>query len=470
MKLVRHIIQNFMGIDTFRLEPGPIAILCGGNGLGKTSILESFRSLAEGGKDPDSIKKGEDEAVIKSVWEVEEGDNPEYEPGRYEITRTIKADGYSLQVKGPNGKKIPKEKTFVDTFMPRIGFDPLAFDKLNDEQRAEKLRKFLTVKVTAEEIRTAAKLVNLPPMAQKEFEDGIVQIDSTVAMLKTKASELRAVIKDRTGSINTFEESIGDATAESVEKELRDARESLALVQQKSKRIGDQLNAETTEKRQEIEAKRSNGRAVIEDWYQAELEKLQQARQARVDAVEAEARESLTTLEADHRAAEKEALDPLNLEAGSIHTTIENLERKHADSAKLAGQRKQIEEWKNELQKRKDELESIDIANDQLDRLRTKKLAEIELDGMEIKGGRLYVNGVLSSKVNTAQRYLKWVEIATMFSTAKGQLLIIDELEALEPANAKLLEDALRGAGLQLVGAMRTEGPLMVSDTLVPAV
>lgn len=470
MKLIRHIIQNFMGIDTFRLEPGPIAILCGGNGLGKTSILESFRSLAEGGKDPDSIRKGEDEAVIKSVWEVEEGDNPEYEPGRYEITRTIKTDGYSLQVKGPNGKKIPKEKTFVDTFMPRIGFDPLAFDRLNDEQRAEKLRKFLTVKVTAEEIRTAAKLVALPPMAQKEFEDGIAAIDSTVAGLKEKASELRAIIKDRTGSINTFESSIGDATAGSVEKQLRDAREQHGIVNGKVLRISEELNAEANEKRQEIEAKRSNGRQVIEDWYQAELEKLQQARQARVDAVEAETRTALVEVDEKRRADYAEKVDPLTQEAGLIQGTIARLEREHEASAKLAGQRKQIEEWKAELQKRKDELESIDIANDQLDRLRTKKLAEIELDGMEIKGGRLYVNGVLSSKVNTAQRYLKWVEIATMFSTAKGQLLIIDELEALEPANAKLLEDALRDAGLQLVGAMRTEGPLSVSDTLVPAV
>lgn len=470
MKLVRHIIQNFMGIDTFRLEPGPIAILCGGNGLGKTSILESFRSLAEGGKDPDSIRKGEDEAVIKSVWEVEEGDNPEYEPGRYEITRTIKTDGYSLQVKGPNGKKIPKEKTFVDTFMPRIGFDPLAFDKLNDEQRAEKLRKFLTVKVTADEIRTAAKLVTLPPMAQKEFEDGIAAIDSTVQGLKEKAAELRAVIKDRTGSINTFQDSIGDATAESVEKQLRDAREQHGIVNGKVLRISEELNAEANEKRQEIEAKRTNGRAVIEDWYQAELEKLQQARQARVDAVEAETRAALVEVDEKRRADYAEKVDPLTQEAGLIQGTIARLEREHEASAKLAGQRQQIEEWKKELQQRKDELESIDIANDQLDRLRTKKLAEIELDGMEIKGGRLYVNGVLSSKVNTAQRYLKWVEIATMFSTAKGQLLIIDELEALEPANAKLLEDALRDAGLQLVGAMRTEGALMVSDTLVPAV
>lgn len=470
MKLVRHIIQNFMGIDTFRLEPGPIAILCGGNGLGKTSILESFRSLAEGGKDPDSIRKGEDEAVIKSVWEVEEGDNPEYEPGRYEITRTIKTDGYSLQVKGPNGKKIPKEKTFVDTFMPRIGFDPLAFDKLNDEQRAEKLRKFLTVKVTAEEIRTAAKLVTLPPMAQKEFEDGIAQIDSTVAALKVDAAELRAVIKDRKGAIETFEASIGDSSAENVEKALQDAREQHGIVSAKIRKTLESLMVEGNAKRKGIEATRADGRKEVEDWYQAELEKLQQARQERVDQIEATAREATLAVEKEQRSAEAESVDPLKLELGAIATTIETLERKHADSARLDEQRKQLASWKKEVQEKQDELESIDIANDQLDRLRTKKLAEIELDGMEIKGGRLYVNGVLSSKVNTAQRYLKWVEIATMFSTAKGQLLIIDELEALEPANAKLLEDALRDAGLQLVGAMRTEGPLMVSDTLVPAV
>ncbi len=470
MKLIRHIIQNFMGIDTFRLEPGPIAILCGGNGLGKTSILESFRSLAEGGKEADSIRKGENEAVIQSVWEVEEGDNDAYEPGRYTITRKIKTDGYSLDVKGPNGKKIPKEATFIKTFMPKIGFDPLAFDKLTDEQRAEALRKFLTVSVTAEEIRGAAKLVNLPPMQQNVFEDGIAAIDSTVDGLKKEAAELRAVIKDRKGAIETFEASIGDATAEDVEKALQDARQSHSIISKKIRDISVKLIVEAAEKRKQAEAKRANGRQAIEDWYQAELEKLQQARQARVDAVEAETREALTAIDSELRAAEAESVESLKLELGQVAVTVETLEKKHADSARVDEQRKQLKAWKDEVQKKQDNLESIQVACDQLDRLRTKKLALIDLDGMEIKGGRLYCGGVLSSKLNTAQRYMRWVEIASMFSTAKGQLLIIDELESLEPANAKLLEDALRDAGLQLVGAMRTEGPLVVSETLVPAV
>ena len=171
MKLLLHRLTNWRGLRNFEIQPGKVSFLFGENGVGKTAVLDSFRSLAEGGADPDSIRVGADEAVIHSVWQIEAGDHADYPPGEYKITRTIKRDGFTLNVKGPNGKAIPKEATFVKTFLPVMGFDPLAFDGLTDEERALKLKSLLFVPVKAAEIIDAASLVKIDGVDKEVYEN-----------------------------------------------------------------------------------------------------------------------------------------------------------------------------------------------------------------------------------------------------------------------------------------------------------
>ena len=89
-------LVGYKGIDALEIRPKTVAALRGGNGRGKTTVLDSFRSLSEGGSEPDSVNKDTDEAIIKLVIEVEAGDHPDYPAGRYEIELKIRRDGYSL--------------------------------------------------------------------------------------------------------------------------------------------------------------------------------------------------------------------------------------------------------------------------------------------------------------------------------------------------------------------------------------
>jgi len=464
-------LTNYKGLQNFELKPGPVTALIGGNGKGKTTIIDAFRSLAEGGSEPDSITVGEDEAVIKWVVRIDEGDcGGAYPPGRYEITRTIKKDGYGLTVKNPKGVKIPKEKQFVEACLPKMAYDPIAFDRKTDEQRAEMLRDILKVPVAADLIRKAASLVDLGVIKEEKFADGIGAVDGFVETLKMTASELRAAIKDRQGSINTFRASIEGKTAEDVSAKLETAKKAL----QKNALAMDAAESEVYEQHtRAVETAKDAAQKEHDssrDWYETELAKLNEAlvlKRSSADKKLADAKEVAQTA---RDIAFVEKVQPIRDAVSADNTTIAALEVQAQEAAKLAGAMQQVEAWETETREKADKLESIGVAVDQLGRLRTKLLAAIPLDGMSINGGKLYINDVLSSEVNTAARMMKWVEIATQYAN-DGQLIIVDDLEHLEESTRKIFEDSLRKFGAQLIATMvdPAGGPLRVEDSLVTA-
>lgn len=463
-------LTNYKGHQNYELRPGAITALIGGNGKGKTSVIDAFRSLAEGGSEPDSITKGEDEAIIKWVVRIEEGDcGGQYEPGRYEVTRKIKKTGFNIDVKNPKGVKIPKMQAFVDACLPKMAYDPIAFDKKTDEQRAELLRDILKVPVDTAVIRKAAGLVNLGVIREECFADGISAVDTFVTNLKATASDLRAAIKDRQGSINMFRASIEGKTAEDVSAKLAAAKKALqtnALAMDAAESEVESQHARAVETAKDTaQAEHDSHR----DWHAAELAKLNEALVARRSATDKNLSDAKEMAQTARDIALVEKVQPLRDAVAADNTTVTALEVQAQEAAKLAGAMQQVEAWETETREKADRLESISVAVDQLGRLRIKLMAQLPLNGMSINGGRLYINDVLSSEVNTAARMLKWVEIATQYAN-DGQLIIVDDMEHLETATRKEFETALRAAGLQLLVTMVDPdgGPLRVEETLTP--
>lgn len=466
MKLILHRLTNWRGIRNFEIQPGKASFLFGKNGSGKTAVLESFRSLAEGGADPDSISTWAEEAVIYSVWEIENGDHADYEPGVYEITRIIKRTGFDLKVKGPKGPRIPKEATFIKVFLPKMGFDPLAFDSLTDEERASALKTLLFVPATAQEIKDAASLVEIGPFEKETYENGIGAIEYFHKQLKERATGLRSAIKELDAQIITFRKTISGRTAEDVQVDLSAAREIVAA---------ESLKLTTEEAR--IEGARTSSKAAatrtataagveIQRWYDEEKAKLDRMKEERVKA--ASNALAIATSAADEEFIKTSAavLNPIRDAIATANANVAALEVKAREADQLAGAKAQVEAWEKSNRAKQTDLDRIGVACDQLELLRTNKLATMQLDGMEIKGGRLYIGGVLSSIVNTAERYMRWWEVAKRYAK-NGQPIIIDGLEVLDIEHQKLFEESVKKSTVQVLGSMVSQGPLEVRDSLV---
>lgn len=462
-------MTNFRGIQNLELKPNAVTAIRGGNGMGKTSVIAAFRSLAIGGSEPDAVMVGEEEATIHWVLELMEGDcGGAYPPGRYTVTRTIRLDGYSLTVKNPKGVKIPKEKAFVEACLPKLAYDPIAFDKLSDEARAEALKSILMVSIKAVDIRKAAGLVNLGAIAEEEFADGVAAIEKFDGTLETQAKELRAGIKMLDGTIKNFEQTLEGKSVDDVAADLERAKmahgSAVSAVDNALKRLVQERDESI--KNASIAARETT--KADNDWYNGELAKLNEALKLRqktcietLSAVESAAHTRFT-------ADSESELTPLRNEVATATANITTLEARAAEAQKLIGAREELERWKTDKTTKAEDLERITVARDQLDKLKNKTLAKMTLPGMTIKKGRLFVGEVLSSLVNTAARIMKWFEIASMYAN-DGQLILCDDMQSLEAENLKVVEDAIRANGLQLIATFVDfeGGPLRVVESLV---
>ncbi len=462
MRLVKHEILNYKGIVNFSMQPGACTLIEGRNGTGKTSVLDSLRSMADGGKEPDSINRDAEEAMIRSVWEVKEGDPGEYQPGLYTMTRKITPTSYTFSVVGPDKKPLPSPAKFRDLCLPLLGFDPIGFDLNTDEGRAEALRKLLLVKVTAEEIRKRIGRAPMPELRETVYEDGIAWIEAVDKDLRAKRTDVNRAIAEREGMVKTMEEALAGRSTEEVDVALSTARKEL---QDTESRLRDEeagiLSRENTAKAKAAEVCLASQNAA-DQWYAQEIAKLQEERDWR----KAEAVVVRTTeLEeiAGDKAYDLKRLDPLREELAVKRGAVTLLESKAMEAQRLAGAREQLEAAKATLTGKIDEKDALELAITALDQLRTKKMGEVQLEGISIRGGRLFIGDVLSSEVNTAARWMKWVEIFSR-NLAHGQPLIVDNIVALDPENRETFLAALKAADIPVIAARVTDGPFEVKN------
>lgn len=469
MQILDFSVKDYGGIQWFELKPKQIACFVGGNGKGKTTLIRAVRSVGESGSEPESINKGAEKAEIKISIRVDDGDSELYQPGIYTIHRIIRPDGFDNIVRNPRGVKMGRERQFIETFLPVLALDPVQFEEMDDEERASKLEQFLRVEVTADEIRKATSMVDPGPITEEKWADGIAAIDAVDAKLEADAKDLRVTIKNLTGSINTFEATVEGRSAEDVAGELKKTKKALEAKTKEHDAIGAELHtAQITANNVAAEAA-AQAEQLANDWYTEEVSKLMDERERRrrdIQKVHQAAKDAAIDA---YNSGAVNRLDPIQEEMANLRGKLETLEEKAEDAAKLAGARKQLEDWRNVKADQASQLEKVAVARGLLDRLRVAKLATVKMDQFEIRKGRLYIDGLPSSEVNTARRLMMWVQMAARFSDLHGQLMIIDEIEKLEEANRKILEDAIRAAGIQLFCARLDDagGPLRTEETSV---
>lgn len=462
MRLVKHEILNYKGIVNFSMQPGACTVIEGRNGTGKTSVLDSFRSMAEGGKEADSINRDAEEALIRSIWEVNEGDPGEYPPGRYTMTRKITPTSYTFNVVGPDKKTLPSPAKFRDLCLPMLGFDPIGFDLKSDEERAEALRKLLLVKVTAEEIRKRIGRAPMPELKESVYEDGIGQIEAVDKDLRVRRTEVNRSIAEREGMIKTMEQALAGRSTEEVASALATARHELEAAATALRDEEEKIKASQREGSAKSSSVCAAAGHEADKWYAEEVAKIQEERDRRkrvaLEAMDAEHKELALQLDNDLK-----ALAPLRDDLAVKRGAVSQLETKAVEAQHVAGALKQLEAAKATLSVKIDEKDALELAITGLDQLRTKKMGEVQIEGISIKGGRLYIGGVLSSEVNTAARWMKWVEIFSR-NLGHGQPLIVDNVEALDSENREMFFEALKAAGIPVIAARVTDGPFEVKN------
>lgn len=130
-------IENIKGIKHIEIYANDINEICGENGAGKSSILDSI-AFAFGGKkiiDKKAIRDGESRALIN----IETDD--------LIITRKFDAGGTTLSVKGKKGGKYAQKD--LNGIFNMISFDPLEFSRANKEDQVNIIKNILGAEFNA---------------------------------------------------------------------------------------------------------------------------------------------------------------------------------------------------------------------------------------------------------------------------------------------------------------------------------
>lgn len=143
MRILQFTAENVKRLSVVQITPeGNLVQITGANGQGKTSVLDAIW-MALGGKDamPEKpIRKG----AAKARVEVTLGDSAGV---KLVVERTFTDKGTYLTVRGADGAKYGSPQKMLDDLMGHIGFDPLAFMRMNGKEQFDLLRRVVKMAV-----------------------------------------------------------------------------------------------------------------------------------------------------------------------------------------------------------------------------------------------------------------------------------------------------------------------------------
>lgn len=133
-------IENVKVVEAVEIRPdGNLVIIGGQNGQGKTTTLDCV-SYAMGGKRSicdEPLRKGAESGSI------------EMDLGRFIVERTFDKNGTTkLVVRSHDGAKYSSPQDLLDELNGQLGFDPLAFSRMEAKEQARMLRELLGIDTT----------------------------------------------------------------------------------------------------------------------------------------------------------------------------------------------------------------------------------------------------------------------------------------------------------------------------------
>ena len=431
-RLVSIEIENLKAIAHLLINAGAITVLRGSNETGKTSVLDAVRAVFEGGHQPELIRHGTDQAIVRLV--LDDGTT---------IVRTITPHKSTAVIKTAEGGRVPREETFLKQLAAGFAFDPLLF--LDAKTAADRQKRYqfcldaMPISFTRAEIESAAKVkVQQETYSLEDFNvyrDGrygarteanarVVQLHATrktLAEALPGGELLKYANAESQGAIPTEEELRGEVM--SAELAVRAA----------------QANLQTQLDSWKEEANRL--RQGIIDWENAEIEKIrEQAKLKRAD------------LRKNYEQLVEEERQPLDAQLAAMQGKLGSAQERLNQAMKLQGVRESIANLDSELVLRRAEAGVLDEIVTALDKLKKGKLEQTPIPGLEFRNGDIFMDGTPFEQLNTQNRIFLACQIGSL-RFGKLPLMVVDEVENVDEMRWAEFCAGVKEAGFQLIAA-----------------
>jgi AAA domain len=454
MRISKITIKNILGLEALEIDrPGPVTVISGANGTGKTSVLDAIRCALSGGTDATLLHAGAESG--EAVLVLDDGT---------EIQRRVTADGSNVTVNHPQYGRIGKPAAFLKKLADALSLNPISFLSAPKKERVDQLLAAIPMTVTAEQ------LAFVPMMALDGINlDGhalevLGRIGKTLFDLRTGVNRAE---REKRSTVNQMSENLpagapegdwGDVLSEST-REYTDLQKRTRL----------ELSAIEKAKAAEIEIAVSMCSAAINNCksdLEIAIEKLRAAAQIQMDAVREES--NTATKRAEATAKEKIAIaeSEYRPKEADLKEKIGQAKAMAEEHAKAETTRQHIAQWSREADKLGSESEGLTAALSKLEVLKASLLQKLPIEGLEIKDGDLFIGGISFDRVNTSKRVRLAVEVAKL-RAGNLPLICCDGLECLDEKTFAAFKKAAAESDLQFVISKVSEGPLSIETSPV---
>lgn len=427
IKISRVKIRQLMGIEELEFEAGKLTVIAGGNGSGKTSILEIIGSALSGGThDPKMLRLGADKGDV--CIELNDG---------MKILKTITEKGASFAMKDADGNEIKKPATFLASILDQISSNPVEFLTAKPKDRARVLLEAMPIEADRNALLEITQGIdNVVPNAL----EGLDLIDSVHQAIYDKRTTVNVLARDKEGAAKQLRSAIGDEEPDQIQSMIDSSFETENLANASLKGIQANIGAQKLAEVSKLEE------AI------REIERKAQEEVSKLLGDIAKVQSKYTTIHAERTIELRQAIATAKAERTQLQ------ERKTL-AVKAQKAREDALKAEQEAESLKVQSETMTAMLGKIKDYRNSLIANLPIPGLEVVNGDIFRDGVQFDKLNTAQKVDIAIQIASL--RAKGlPIACMDGFECLDPDTWEAFEEAAVQSNLQLFVSRVTDGPL----------
>jgi hypothetical protein len=447
VRLIR--LTNIGGVEgTLEVPLADITYLEGTNGVGKSSVVDGLAALC-GGPVADLLNQHADEGEVYL----------ELTDGTWFRRRITRAGGNILTAGHPEQGAIGKAAAWLKATLSAASLSPADFLDADDARAAEYVLRTAPLTVTDEEILSAlgeevslavdtrGHALTVLDRAIKALYDERTGENRAAKDARTTAEQLLRSIPEDAQDPATIAAGIGDLRRALAGIMLeREAAEKGAAQGAREANMAELAGIDSELEGRSAEVARLDAALKAE---RAELERVKVRRgqlMDRMDEAVARAKHEAGARFAERQAAASEALR----QAGHAHEAALKAE------AAIQNTRQMIAQQTDTAQAAERRSKELTQAMARLDALKAAKAAELPIEGVSVRDGRLYIGDVPAHRANTAERVRVALDASTA-QKARVPFVFADRLEALATKTRREVEKACRKRGIQILAARVTD-------------
>lgn len=446
MKIKRVEIDSIRGITKTSFIPNTLTVISGANGTGKSSIVDALKALVGGGHDPTLLRKGSESGRIIAVFD--DGQS---------LTLTVTPTKTTRVIRDEKGRTISAPMSVINEMTSAVSFDPLSFLEAKPDEQLKLLLEALPIRITAQELKAAGIPV---PNNLSLNEHGLVVLAGLHKAFYDERRDLSRVAKSKKATIAELSEGLPEPNAD-LEVALSIAERELdTLVAERSEKLSTIQGQEADSRRAENKAF-SDARVAVDIKLQADIDALRTTAEAELNSLRRAEQRQANALR-DRYIAERETVEAAY--GSQIETKRESvgvLKAQVRQSQQAEGQRRAITKMKDEADTLEVEIEGLNASLIAVASLKQTVTSRLPIPGLEIIDGKLLIEGIPLSTVNSADKILGVALQVALLRMKELPFLVIDNGERLDSAHMNTLKQIATEKGLQVVLSRVSDDPAL---------